>query len=368
VQALGWIVAALLVVGLLGVDLFVFHKKARKDTPKQAILWSVFWVVIGLAFAAFVGLIKGREGVLQYLTGFLIEKSLSVDNLFVFLAIFAYFAVPEDYQHRVLFWGIIGAVVSRGLFIFGGVALISRFHVMLYVLGALLVITGVRLVFSSEEVHPEKNRVVRLARRLLPIEPQYHGERLVVHTAQGWRFTPLMLALLAIESADVMFAIDSVPAVLAVSQDPFVVYTSNIFAILGLRALYFVLAGALTKLRFLKWALAVILVLVGVKMLIVDMYKVPTLLSLAAVAVILGVAVTLSLLFPKPGPSAKALVETIPKCTLVLPVVQVGMVGDQGPHSVTANEGAEGNVAGGNADHEREGTSGTSDSQDARRV
>jgi tellurite resistance protein TerC len=304
-----WVVAAAVVTALLALDLFVFHRKAKKESTREALLWSVLWVGVGLLFSLIVGHIHGREGALQYLTGFLIEKSLSVDNLFVFLAVFTYFGVRQEYQHRVLFWGILGAIITRGLFIFGGVALISRVHWTLFVLGALLVITGARLAFSNEEVRPEKNRLVRWCRRVLPLVPDYNADRFTMRTPKGRRFTPLILVLIAIESADVMFAIDSVPAVLAVSQDAFIVYTSNIFAILGLRALYFVLVGALKSLRFLRWALALILVLVGLKMLITDLYKVPTLASLAAVAVIVTAATALSLLFPKPPEQRRPLVS-----------------------------------------------------------
>ena len=303
-----WVVAAAVVTALLALDLFVFHRKAKKESTRVALAWSVFWVGIGLLFAIVVVYSHGREGALQYLTGFLIEKSLSVDNLFVFLAVFTYFGVRQEYQHRVLFWGILGAIVTRGLFIFGGVALISRFHWMLYVLGALLVITGGRLAFSNEEVRPEKNRLVRWARRVLPLSPDYNADRFTTRTAKGWRFTPLIIVLIAIESADVMFAVDSVPAVLAVSQDAFIVYTSNIFAILGLRALYFVLVGALRSLRFLRWALALILGLVGAKMLLTDVVHVPTLASLGGVALIVATATVLSLLFPKPPAADRPLV------------------------------------------------------------
>ena len=294
-----WVVAAAVVTALLALDLLVFHRKAKRESTRVALLWSVFWVGVGLLFAVLVGYSHGREGSLQYLTGFLIEKSLSVDNLFVFLAVFTYFGVRQEYQHRVLFWGILGAVITRGLFIFGGVALISRFHWMLYVLGGLLVITGGRLAFSNEEVRPEKNRLVRWARRVLPLSPDYNADRFT---------TPLIIVLIAIESADVMFAVDSVPAVLAVSQDAFIVYTSIIFAILGLRALYFVLVGALRSLRFLRWALALILVLVGAKMLLTDVVHVPTLASLGGVALIVAAATVLSLLLPEPVAKERPLV------------------------------------------------------------
>jgi tellurite resistance protein TerC len=295
-----WFVFGGLVIALLVLDLAVFHKHAGRESTKRAILWSILWVGVGLAFAGFVWAIQGKNGALAYLTAFLIEKSLSVDNLFVFVALFAYFGIAAEQHHRVLFWGIIGAIVTRGVFIFAGVTLISQFHWMIYLLGILLVATGAKLGLSNEEqVHPERNLIVRWASRVFPVERGYRGEHFIVTTSTGRRITPLFLVLLAIESTDVMFAVDSVPAVLAVSQDAFVVYTSNIFAILGLRALYFVLAGALQSLRFLRPALALILVLVGVKMLVSDAVEVPTEASLAAVGVILAAATIASRLFPE---------------------------------------------------------------------
>jgi len=295
-----WIVLGGVVVGLLALDLLVLHRHAHRESLKQAAWWSVFWVGLGLGFALFVYATKGSDAALAYLTAFLIEKSLSVDNLFVFLALFTYFGVQPEYQHRVLFWGIIGALVTRGVFIVAGVALLATFHFLLYVLGALLIATGARLALGEGgEVHPEHNLVVRWASRVLPIVSSYRGEKFVVRVGGAWQFTPLFLVLLAIESTDVMFAVDSVPAVLAVSRDVFVVYSSNIFAILGLRALYFVLAGAIRALRFLRPALALILVLVGVKMILADVVEVPTALSLLLVAVILGAATVASLLLPQ---------------------------------------------------------------------
>jgi tellurite resistance protein TerC len=294
-----WLVFGGLLAGLLALDLTVFHRHAGRESTKRALQWSMFWVGIGLAFAVFVWFARGRDGAFAYLTAFVLEKSLSVDNLFVFVGLFAYFAVAPEYHHRVLFWGIIGALVTRGMFIFAGVALIARFHWTIYLLGLVLVATGARLGLSREEsVHPERNPVVRWASRVLPIERSYHGERFVVNTAKGWRFTPLFLVLIAVETTDVVFAVDSVPAVLAVSRDAFVVYTSNIFAILGLRALYFVLAGALRNLRFLRPALALILVLVGVKMLVSEAFEIPTEISLVVIGVILAGATVLSRLFP----------------------------------------------------------------------
>ncbi len=294
-----WVVTAVLVLGLLLLDLFVFHRTARRDTTREALMWSVLWVGVGLAFALLVDHVRGREASLQYLTAFLIEKSLSVDNLFVFIAVFTYFGVPPEYHHRVLFWGILGAIVTRGLFIFGGVALIVHFKWLLYVLGVVLLATAAKLLMGEDEVHPERNPIVRWASRVLPIERNYNEQHFTVRTDRGRRFTPLIVVLIAIESTDIMFAVDSVPAVLAVSQDVFVVYTSNVFAILGLRALYFVLADALQALRYLRPALALILALVGLKMLLADVVRVPTVVSLLAVAAVLSVATVASLLCPK---------------------------------------------------------------------
>lgn len=296
-----WAVFGAVVTGLLALDLLVFHRHAQIERTRQAVLWSVFWVGIGLGFSLFVWWTRGHEQAFAYLTAFLIEKSLSVDNLFVFLALFSYFGVAPENHHRVLFWGIVGAIVTRGIFIFAGVTLIQHFHWFVYLLGAVLIATGAKLgLGEGDEVHPERNLVVRWASRVLPLERSYHGERFAVRTARGLRFTPLFIVLIAIESTDIMFAVDSVPAVLAVSQDLFVVYSSNIFAILGLRALYFVLAGALQSLRLLRPALALILVLVGAKMLISDVYEVSTALSLAVVALILAGATVASLLLGEP--------------------------------------------------------------------
>jgi tellurite resistance protein TerC len=290
-----WLVFGGVVVGLLALDLLVFHRHARVERFRVAVWWSVFWVTIGLAFSGFVAYAKGADAAFAYLTAFLVEKSLSVDNLFVFVALFTYFAVAPESHHRVLFWGILGAIVTRGLFIFAGVELIRLFHPAIYLLGLVLIATGAKLFLSEEEeLHPERNPVVRLAARVLPVEKCYSGERFTVQTPRGLRFTPLFLVLVAIESMDVLFAVDSVPAVIAVSQDPFVVYSSNIFAILGLRALYFVLAKALRKLSLLRPALALVLALIGLKMLLTDVVEIPTAVSLAVVATILVGATVIS--------------------------------------------------------------------------
>jgi tellurite resistance protein TerC len=295
-----WVVFFVVVGVLLALDLAFFHRRAGHRSLRQAAAWAAFFVGAGLSFSLFVWATRGSGRAVEYLTAFLIEESLSVDNLFVFLALFTYFGVPRAHQHRVLFWGIVGAIVMRGVFIFAGVALLERFHWLIYVLGALLIATGAKLGLGDEvEVHPERNLIVRWASRLLPITREYHGEQFVVRGRDGLRFTPLILVLLAVESTDVMFAVDSVPAVLAVSRDVFVVYTSNIFAVMGLRALYSVMAGLLGALRFLRPALALILVLVGAKMLLAEVFEVPVAVSLLVVALILAVAACASLLLPE---------------------------------------------------------------------
>ncbi|MCS7182250.1 MAG: TerC family protein [Thermoanaerobaculum sp.] len=290
-----WVVFAGLVLGALALDLLVFHRHAHRESMREAVTWSVVWVGLGLFFALFVAAVEGQESALAYLTAFLIEKSLSVDNLFVFVGLFSYFGVLPENQHRVLFWGILGAIVIRGLFIFLGISLLTHFHWVNYLLGAILMATGAKMATGGEEVHPEKNLLVRWAARVLPFTKEFRGQAFAVRSPQGWRFTPLFLALVAVEATDVMFAVDSIPAVLAISSDPFVVYTSNIFAILGLRALYFVLVGALRSLRYLRPALAIILVLVGIKMMVADYYHVENWVSLTVVGALLLGATVLSL-------------------------------------------------------------------------
>ena len=295
-----WVVFGVVVAAALALDLMVFHRSSRVESLRTALAWSAFWIGLGLGFGLLVGFARGRDAAFAYLTAFLVEKALSVDNLFVFFALFSYFGVEPRYQHHVLFWGILGALVTRGVFIFAGVALLESFQWLVWVLGALLVATGAKLaVGDGEDVHPERNAVVRAASRWLPIAPGPSEGRFTRRVDGLLRFTPLALVLVAVESTDVMFAVDSVPAVLAISRDVLVVYSSNIFAILGLRALYFVLAGALQNLRYLRPALALILVLIGVKMLLAEVFDVPTVWSLTAVAGILAVATVASLLNPE---------------------------------------------------------------------
>jgi tellurite resistance protein TerC len=302
-----WVGFTLFVLGMLALDLGVFHRKAHAVSFKEALGWSIVWVTLGLAFGAFIWQAYGEQRGLEYMTGYLIEKALAVDNIFVFVVLFSAFAVPAAYQHRVLFWGILGALVMRAVFIGLGAALIQRFHWILYVFGALLVLTGIKLLLHPEqEVQPQKNPLFRLFRKFVPAVDDYHGERFTV-IREGKRYaTPLLLVLVAIEATDVVFAVDSIPAIFAVTQDPFIVYTSNIFAILGLRAMYFLLADVVTRFHYLKIGLALVLVFVGAKMLIADLYKIPIAVSLAVVAALIAGSVIVSLLVTAKRPADAA--------------------------------------------------------------
>ena len=272
-----WLIFGAVVLTLLGLDLFVFHRGEKKERLRTAALWSLLFVSVGVLFSAFVAYARGTDRAIEYLTAFAIEKSLSVDNLFVFLVLFKYFHVEPEKQHKVLFWGILGAIVMRGIFVFAGMALIERFEWVLYLLGAVLIVGAFRLMRShTADMDPKRSKIVAFAQKISP--------------------NKLVVVLVAIELTDLMFAIDSVPAVLAVSDDAFVIYTSNIFAILGLRSLYFVLARAVTKLPYLHHAVALILLAVGVKMLLADFIHVPPLVSLGIVLGLLAGGVTLSLL------------------------------------------------------------------------
>jgi tellurite resistance protein TerC len=294
---LPWALFLLFVGAMLALDLGVFHREAHAVTRREALVWSAVWIGLAVVFNIGVYLVRGTETGIEWTTGYLIEKSLSVDNVFLFLLIFATFAVPPAYQHRVLFWGILGALVMRAVLILVGSALLDAFHWIIYLFGAFLVFTGLRFLRAHEETPSlEKNRLVRLARRFMPTTEGYEGQKFFVRRAGVLYMTPLFLVLLLIESTDLMFAVDSIPAIFAITDDPFIVFTSNIFAILGLRALYFVIAGYLAELRYLKPALATVLLFVGAKMLLVDVYKVPALLSLGVIVAILGVAIAASLI------------------------------------------------------------------------
>lgn len=286
----------LFVLCMLALDLGVFQRQPHRLSFREAIGWYAFWVALAIAFNLGVYFWRGGQPALEFLTGYILEVSLSMDNVFVFAVIFAVMGVRAEFQHRVLFWGIVGALVMRAAFIAAGVALISRFHWILYVFGAFLVITGAKLYREKAgEFHPERSPVMRLARRIFPITPEYEGAVFFVRREGRWLATPLLLVLLLVETTDVIFAVDSIPAVFSVTLDPFIVYTSNIFAILGLRSLYFVLAGAIRKFRYLRPGLSLVLIFVGVKMLAAEFYKVPTLLSLGIISAILLIAVLASL-------------------------------------------------------------------------
>ena len=283
-----WAVFHVAIAIMLAVDLGVFHKEAHEVSLREAAIWSIIWIGAALIFNAWIWFVGGVEPALAFLTAYLVEKSLSADNIFVFAVIFSYFGVPPKYQHRVLFWGILGAIVTRAVFIIAGVQLLKMFKFTIYIFGAILLYTGYRLLRrSEEEVDPERNPVLRLARRWLPVTESFHGQAFLVRKGGRWMATPLLLVLLVVESTDVMFAVDSVPAVLAITSDIFLAYTSNIFAVLGLRALYFLLAGLLQRWRYLHTGLAAILMFIGVKMLVSEVYHIPTVVSLGVVVSIL---------------------------------------------------------------------------------
>jgi tellurite resistance protein TerC len=296
-----WIGFNVFVLAMLALDLGVFHRDAHDVKVKEALVWSAVWIGLALSFNVGVFVFGGAQKGLEFLTGYLIEKSLSVDNIFVFLLIFSYFSVPARYQHKVLFWGIFGALVMRAVMITAGAALIKEFHWIIYLFGALLVVSGIKMAVQREtQIHPERNPLVRLFRRVMPVTEGYEGDRFFVRRAGVLFATPLFVTLLMVESADLMFAVDSIPAIFAITTDPFIVYTSNVFAILGLRSLYFALAGIMERFHYLKLGLSVVLVFVGAKMLLTDIYKIPVPVSLGIVAAVLAIAVVASLLKPKP--------------------------------------------------------------------
>ncbi len=292
-----WIVFNVFVLGMLALDLGVFHRKAHKVSLREALAWSIVWITLAMVFNLGIYYAWGAEKALEFLTGYVIEKSLSVDNIFVFLVIFSYFSVPAEFQHRVLFWGILGALVMRAIFIGAGAALLAKFHWMIYVFGAFLIFTGVKLLFSGDEkIEPEKNPAVRLLRRFMNVTQEYEGQRFFIRKDGKIWATPLLLVLVVVETTDVIFAVDSIPAIFAITLDPFIVYTSNVFAILGLRALYFLLAGVMDMFRYLKVGLSFVLCFVGVKMTIIDLYKISIGVSLGVIAMILITAMVASLL------------------------------------------------------------------------
>ncbi|HWA71586.1 MAG TPA: TerC family protein [Polyangiaceae bacterium] len=295
-----WGAFIVFVLAMLAVDLGVFHRRAHEVSLKEAGVWSVVWVALAGLFNVFVYTRFGAERGLEFTTGYLLEKALAVDNLFVFVIIFSAFSVPTRYQHRVLQWGVLGALILRAAFILVGGALLQRFHWTIYVFGGLLAVTGVKLLVApNHDVHPEQNPLVRGIQKILPVTHEFSGDKFTV-VKDGRRYgTPLLLAMLAIEFSDLVFAIDSIPAIFAVTSDPFIVFTSNIFAILGLRSLYFLLSGVITKFTYLSVGLAFVLIFVGAKMLLMGVFKVPVLVSLAVIVTILGLSIVASLLKPQ---------------------------------------------------------------------
>jgi tellurite resistance protein TerC len=296
-----WLGFHLFIFFMLALDLGVFHKHTHKVPVKEAVIWSGIWILLAVIFNLFVFFEFGKIKALEFLTGYVIEYSLSVDNIFVFILIFSYFAVNSQYQHKILFWGILGALIMRGIFIFTGVALINRFHWVVVIFGGFLVFTGIRMLFQKEaEMDPETNPIVRFFRKFIPVTKTLHGDKLFVIQDKRLYATPLFLVLLIIESSDLIFAVDSIPAILAISHDRFIVYTSNVFAILGLRSLYFAVSGIMGVFRFLKIGLALVLTFVGMKMLIAYVnFEIPIILSLGIIISILLVSILASIFIKK---------------------------------------------------------------------
>jgi len=302
-----WTVFALGVLGVLALDLGVFHRRAHLVRAREAATWSVVWIALAAAFVLGIYLLVGRRPALEFTAGYLVEEALSVDNLFVFLVLFSYFKVPEIQRHRVLFWGILGALVMRGAMIALGAALLHRFHWIIFLFGAFLVFTGVRMAVSgTDDVEPEHNPALKLVRKLFPVTPDFRGQHFFVRArpagggVERWYATPLFIVLVLVETTDLVFAVDSIPAIFGVTRDPFIVYTSNVFAILGLRSLFFLLAGMITRFHLLRFGLAAVLAFVGVKMLVSARWHIPIGTSLVIIAALLGASVVASLLRPAP--------------------------------------------------------------------
>ena len=295
-----WSLFGFIVIILLVLDLGVFHKKANEIHMKEALIWSGIWIAVALIFNIGIYYVRGSEFALQFLAGYLLEKSLSVDNLFVFLLVFNYFQLPSKFQHKILFWGILGALFFRAIFIFFGVSLLHYFTWMIYVFGAILIITGFKLAFEKDtKVNPEKNIFVRMVRRFYPVSSEFHEGKFFIKANGIIYATPMIIILLVIESTDIVFAVDSIPAILAISKDIFIIYTSNVFAILGLRALYFALAQLMQLFHYLHYGLSIILVIIGIKMIISHFIHIPTVITLGIIMLILFFSVLASLKWPK---------------------------------------------------------------------
>lgn len=298
-----WIGFILFIMLMLGIDLGIFHRKTHAVSFKESLAWTVVWVGLAMLFSAIVYFWKGPEKSIEFLTGYIIELSLSVDNLFVFILIFSYFQVPIHYQHKVLFYGILGALVMRVIFIFAGVALLTKFHWIIYVLGAVIIFSGLKMLFQKDKkIEPDKNPVIRFVKKMLPVTHEYHGDKFFVKIQKGvLAATPLFIVLVFVEIADLIFAVDSIPAILAITTDTFIVFTSNVFAILGLRSLYFALAGMINLFRFLHIGLATILIFIGLKMVFSEVYDIPIEYALITVLSILLTSIAASLILKKNG-------------------------------------------------------------------
>jgi tellurite resistance protein TerC len=295
-----WALFLAFVIAMLALDLFGLHRGAREVSPRQAGVWSAIWITIGLGFGGLLWAFEGAETAQTYLAGYLIEKSLSVDNIFLFAAIFSAFAIPARYQHRVLMFGVAGALVMRAAFVAAGITLLDAIHPIIYVFGAVLLVAAVNMLFGGAHTAPARPRLLRLLRRVLPVTDRLHGQRFIVRDGGHLLVTPLLLALVVAETTDVIFAVDSIPAVLAVTTDPFVVYTSNVFALLGMRALYFLLAGAAARLRYLRLGLAVILGAVAIKLLLADVWEFPAWSAPAFITGVLAVVTVASAVRRRP--------------------------------------------------------------------
>ena len=295
-----WILFNVFVLLMLAIDLGIFHRQSKKVSFKEAISWSVVWITLALVFNGWIYYSMGEKPAVEFLTGYLVEKSLSVDNIFVFVLLFSFFKVPDEYRHRVLFWGVIVALILRAIFIAIGAVLIAKFHWIIYLFGVFLVFTGYKMFKkSAADMHPEENPLVRWFIKRGKVTNEYHGKKFFVNINGKKLATPLFLCLLSIEFTDLVFAVDSIPAIFAITNDPFIVYTSNVFAILGLRSLYFALEGIITKFPYLRYGLAIILIFIGCKMLLMDVYKMPIAVSLGFIAITITLSVLWEKIFPK---------------------------------------------------------------------
>lgn len=301
-----WVVFNIFIVSMLIIDLTIFNREPEEISIRKALGWTAVWVILAVIFGIGLYFYMDPESSLDFFTGYLIEKSLSVDNIFVFLLIFTYFGVDPKYQHRVLFWGIFGALVFRLIFILIGVALIEQFHWVIYIFGAFLIFTGIKLAFEKDkEINPHRNPVLKVVRRFVPVTKNFHGEKFFIKRNGKWIATPMFIVLVMIETTDIVFAFDSIPAIMAITRDTFIIYSANAFAILGLRALYFALSGVMRLFHYLHYGLALILVYVGTKMMLEDLVQIPTLVTLSVIILTISFSILLSIIYPKKEPPIK---------------------------------------------------------------